>query len=114
MGLWLMANFDCSNRKLQIDRINNNGNYEPGNIRMTTPSINAMNTRHQNKIKMLRFRMKHPEIRYADATLCRFFSMGLSEKEIIKRYHTPSAKPKVVYGTFSTPDPDIVSQLLVY
>lgn len=114
MAVWLMQNFDCSNRKLQIDRINNNANYEPGNIRMTTPGINMMNRRRQNKIKMLRFRLKHPEIRYADATLCRLFGEGLTEKEIIERFYRPSAKPKGVYGTFSTPDPAIVSQLLVY
>lgn len=114
MALWLMEKFDCRNRKMQIDRIDNNGNYEPGNVRMTTASINAMNTRHQNKIKMLRFRMKHPEIRYADTTLCRFFSKGMSEEKIVKRFYQPSLKPKGVYGTFSTPDPGIVSQLQVY
>lgn len=114
MALYLMANFDCSNRKMQIDRIDNRGHYEPGNIRMTTASINGMNTRHQNKIRMLRFRMSHPEIRYADATLCRFFSKRMTEEEIIRRFYLKSSKPKGVYGIFSTPDPDIVSQLLVY
>lgn len=114
MALWLMEHFDCSDRKMQIDRINNNGNYEPGNVRMTTPSINAMNTRHQLKIKMLRFRESHLEIRYADATLCRLLGKGFSEEEIVKRFYQKSCKPKGVYGTFSMPDQDIVSQLMVY
>lgn len=113
MAVYLMEHFKI-NQRMQIDRINNNSDYAPGNIRMTTSSINQMNTRRQNKVKMLRFRMKHPEIRYADSTLCGFFGNKMSEAEIIRRYYRKSSKPKGVYGTFSTPDPDIVSQLLVY
>ena len=63
---------------------------------------------------MFRFRQRHPEVRYADSTLCHMISKGFSDAEIIKRFNTPSSKPKGVYGTFSTPDPDIVSQLTVY
>ena len=114
MALWLMERFDCTDRRMQIDRIDNNGNYEPGNVRMTTPSINGMNRRHQLKVKMLRFRQEHPEVRYADATLCNLISRGFSNEEIVERFNSPSCKPKGVYGTFSTPDPAIVSQLMVY
>lgn len=114
MALWLMERFDCTDRRMQIDRIDNNGNYKPGNVRMTTPSINGMNRRHQLKVKMLRFRQEHPEVRYADATLCNLISRGFSNEEIVERFNSPSCKPKGVYGTFSTPDPAIVSQLMVY
>lgn len=31
--------------KHQLDRINNNGNYEPGNVRWVTPTVNARNKR---------------------------------------------------------------------
>lgn len=114
MAKYIFHNFDITNRKMDIDRIDNRLGYCAGNIRMTTKSINSMNTRHQNKVKMLIFREKHPEIKYADATLCHFFSIGMREEEIVKKFYLHSNKPKGKYGTFSTAAPDIVSQLMVY
>lgn len=36
---------------LQLDRINNNGNYEPGNVRWATASQNNRNTRRNNVVE---------------------------------------------------------------
>jgi hypothetical protein len=41
---WALAN--GYGEKLQIDRINNDGNYEPGNCRWVTAAINARNKRN--------------------------------------------------------------------
>jgi len=37
-------------KKLQLDRINNNGNYEPGNCRWVTPQENSRNRRSNRMI----------------------------------------------------------------
>lgn len=95
---------------LQLDRINNNGHYEPGNIRWATGLLNHNNTRKSKWTPLIhQLRMKHPEIRYADATLRSLFSNGFSTDQIIERFHKPSHKPKGKYGTYSIADPEIAS-----
>lgn len=95
---------------VQLDRIDNNSHYEPGNLRWTSKHANVCNTRRGGWMAMVhKFRTEHPEIRYADKTLRNLISMGFDSKAIIDRYYQKSDKPKGVYGTFSTPDPEIAS-----
>lgn len=97
-------------RMVQLDRIDNNSHYEPGNLRWTSKHANVCNTRRGGWMAMVhKFRTEHPEIRYADKTLRNLISMGFDSKAIIDRYYQKSDKPKGVYGTFSTPDPEIAS-----
>jgi hypothetical protein len=111
MAVWLIENLgEPADRGMEIDRIDNNGHYEPGNLRWATASLNVSNTRKRRiNAEAHAFRMAHPDVRYADATLRRLIGSGLSWPEIVKRWNTPSSKPKGVYGTCSTPDPDIAS-----
>lgn len=115
--LWIMENLGlptfssvAERSRIQIDRINPAGHYEPGNLRWLSVELNQHNKRgHQSVARMHKFKIDHPEIRYSDSTLKRLFWVGITEKEIVERYHKPSAKPKGKYGTYSIPDPTIAS-----
>ena len=97
-------------KDMELDRIDNNGHYEPGNIRYVNKKINMNNTRRRRLTPAMHaFRQRHPNIKYADATLVRMIGENMTDEQIIAAYHKGSCKPKGVYGTFSTPDPDILS-----
>lgn len=109
MAVWVQENLGL-HREMELDRIDNDGHYAPGNLRYLNRSQNQSNKRGPKAtIKLHEFRQSHPEIRYSDSTLRKLFGEGLTPAQIIERYHQPSAKPKGVYGTFSTPDQDILS-----
>lgn len=110
MAVWIMENLGLD-RELTIDRIDNSGHYEPGNLRLTNRRVQTSNTRKRRLTPAMHaFRQEHPDVKYADATLIRLIGKGLSWEKIVDRYYNlPSSKPKGVYGTFSTPDPVIAS-----
>lgn len=89
----------------QLDRKDNDGHYEIGNLRWTTAKLNMNNQRVQLTAKLHRFRMLHPDIKYADSTLLAYFGKGMTEKELIHRWSL-GKKPRG-YGILSTPDPEI-------
>jgi hypothetical protein len=107
-AVWVAENLGLERHK-ELDRIDNNRGYAAGNLRWASRLQNMANRRGSHLKRFHTFRAKHPEIRYADSTLRQMMSLGLTDEEIVARYHRPSRKPKGVFGTFSTPDPDIVS-----
>lgn len=44
-GLWMLTNCGLPGREMEIDRIEVNGNYEPGNLRWVTHQVNCANQR---------------------------------------------------------------------
>lgn len=110
---WIRDNLGIAERHLELDRIDNDWHYEPGNLRWATPLQNHMNRRNSvdSVARLHAFRLRYPEVRYADATLRRLFYDQLTNEQIVERYAKPSRKPKGVYGTFVTPDPAIASRL---
>lgn len=112
---WIAENLGVPESKsAQIDRISNNGHYEPGNLRWVFQPKNVRNSRKSTGAieRFWRFRERYPKIKYADATLKKLCGY-LSDKEIIARWNTPSCKPKGKYGTFSTQDPGTVSPRMI-
>lgn len=102
---WIAESLGVADRSMEIDRIENSGHYEPGNLRWATPAENMNNTRKAsgaNRDRFIAFRKAHPEVRYADRTLYKMIVTGMTFEEIIRRWDSPSCKPKGKYGTFST------------
>lgn len=108
--LWIKEHLGI-HRDMQLDRIDNDGHYEPGNLKWSTQPQNLAHTRKAMRSAALhRFRQLYPEVRYADVTLKRLIRQGMTFEEIEDRFHNlDSKKPKGKYGTFSTPDPFIAS-----
>src|ERR1700743_22698 len=107
-AIWIKDNLGLDQSK-EIDRKNNNGHYEAGNLRYLTKAQNQSNTRAKGRwnVMMHQFRLKHPQILYADITLKNLFAHGLTEEQILKRYLLKT-KPKG-FGILSIADPIIAS-----
>jgi len=78
-GLWIIENLGLPNMDLEIDRIDNNGHYERGNIRFVTRKENCSNRRitvisNWNPI----------EWPYARTVVTRKLSQGMLKEEIIE------------------------------
>lgn len=102
---WVAANLGVPDRAMQLDRIDNSGHYEPGNLRWATAVANQNNTRVSGgRQRFIEFRKAFPGVRYADATLTKMLSI-MTPEEIVGRWKQYSCKPKGKYGTFSTLGP---------
>src|SRR3990167_1608571 len=109
---WIVKNLGLvpQDNNIQLDRINNDGNYEPGNLRCATKQTQNCNTRRGGWVaSMHKFKLLYPNIRYSDKTFRNLLSVGLTFDQIIERYNRKSLKPKGVYGTFSIADLEIAS-----
>lgn len=102
---WIAVNLGVPSRALQLDRIDNGGHYEPGNLRWATAVANQNNTRVSGgRARFIAFRKAFPGVRYADATLTNLLSK-MEPQEIVERWKRHSNKPKGKYGTFTTLGP---------
>ncbi|MBR5986719.1 MAG: hypothetical protein IK019_09955 [Clostridia bacterium] len=107
-GLYLMNEFGLPDRSMELDRIDTNGHYEPGNIRFATRAQNQANRR--NTILSEFDQQYWP---YARSVVVRKLSGGLTRDQIItdaeravaekrKRWRLISAR--LDFMTYEMPD----------
>jgi len=116
--LWALETFGQFDRSLEIDRIDNDGHYEPGNLRLSTRAQNLAHTRKSMiSCKIHKFRQEYPDVVYSERALSDFFRRGMTNSDIIERMNAGSRRnPRKTRKdkrrectTSSTPDPFIVS-----
>lgn len=111
--LWIMENLGIPEdyKFKDLDRINPDGHYEPGNLRWLERRLNLVNrTGEQATAKMHWFRLRFPEVCYADHTMKQLITSGLTSEQLLERWRKSiSTKNKQKYGTYSMPDPAIAS-----
>lgn len=109
---------------VEIDRTDNDGHYEPGNLWLVTREENVNNRTATirtswrgrsvpvaHAVHLLRF--AYPDVRYADTTVARLLQAECASVEaLVSRWRTTSSCKPRGRGTLSMPDLTIVSRYL--
>ena len=107
-GLYLIAEYGIPMRNLEIDRIDTNGNYAPGNIRFVTHSENCIN---QRRNVLSNFEQQYWP--YSRVIVTRKLSSGMNRNEIIrdaekavimKRKNWRLIEARLEFMTYEMPD----------
>ena len=111
-GLWILENVENVRRDLELDRIDTNGHYEPGNLRFVEGVVNRANRR----ISVIPF-FYQDEWPYARGVVTRKLSDGMSREEIIadaqkavdeKRKNWRLIEARLEFMTYEMRAPDTV------
>lgn len=116
---WMLTNLPHKDYLgVEIDRIDNNQGYAPGNLRLVTCRQNLCNTRRNRRVtyqgvEVVKahlwdlIKTDHPEFPYGRKTVLRCLEKGMPPEQIFQ-YRRPCTGGRRS-TTSLTPDPDIVS-----
>ena len=100
--LWVLENLPHPTyHGVEIDRINNNGHYQPGNLKLSTRRQNANNRyttfwvplANGSKLAMQDFMRAYPVCGYGRDQIKHLVEKGLTGEQIIHRYQTSYHQP---------------------
>ena len=86
---WIVKHLGVpSDRTLTLDRTNNDGHYEPGNLRWATTSQQMKNRRKMTRpgSRYRRFLAQYPHVKYQHMYLDSLFRYGLSFDQVAQRW----------------------------
>lgn len=76
---WIVENLPNVDRSMEVDRIDNDGHYEPGNLRLVPRSVNQANRRDTVLPEW-----NQDEWPYARTVVVRKLSSGMTREQIIE------------------------------
>lgn len=110
--MWILENVENVRPDLELDRINTNGHYEPGNVRFVESAVNSANRR----ISVIPF-FRQDEWPYVRGVVTKKLSNGMSREEIIadaqkavyeKRKNWRLIEARLEFMIYEMRDPDTV------